>query len=124
MPRTIPEWIGKTDDSPIPNRVRLRVFLRFGGICQCGCNTAIRTGQKWQCDHKLALVNGGAHSEANLWPMLVEHHRNKTQTDVAAKALTYRKRKAHLGLKRARKPLPGSRASGWKKKMDGTVVRR
>lgn len=34
MTRALPEWIGKTPDTAIPARVRVRVFERFGGICQ------------------------------------------------------------------------------------------
>ena len=35
--RTVPEWIGKTPDTPAPPRVRLRIFETFGGRCAiCG----------------------------------------------------------------------------------------
>jgi hypothetical protein len=30
----------------------------------------------------------------------------------------------HLGLKKSKNPLPGSKGSKWKKKMDGSVVKR
>jgi hypothetical protein len=30
MARTLYEWIGKTDDTPVPPRVRLRVLQHFG----------------------------------------------------------------------------------------------
>lgn len=33
MTRDVEEWIGKTPDSAIPKRVRLRVFERLGGQC-------------------------------------------------------------------------------------------
>jgi hypothetical protein len=29
MPRSRPEWRGKTDDDPVPPRVRLRIFERM-----------------------------------------------------------------------------------------------
>jgi len=32
MPRSIPEWIGRIDDTPVPPRVRLRALERFGRI--------------------------------------------------------------------------------------------
>jgi hypothetical protein len=35
-----------------------------------------------------------------------------------------RKHHAHIGAKRSKSPLPGGRNSKWKRKMDGTVVRR
>ena len=33
MPRSVPEWVGRTDDTPVPPRVRLRVLERFGRRC-------------------------------------------------------------------------------------------
>ncbi len=123
--RSVPEWIARSDDSPIPDRVRVRVFSRYLGRCQCGCGHVIVAGERWDCDHRVALINGGEHREYNLVPLLVAHHKAKTRSDIATKSLTYRKRKAHLGIKRrSRSPMPGSKASGWKRKMDGTVVRR
>jgi hypothetical protein len=45
--------------------------------------------------------------------------------DVAEKAVVYKKTAKALGVKLKRsKPFPGSRASKWKRKLDGTVVRR
>ena len=124
MTRAVTEWIGRSDDAKIPDRVLLRVFLAFDGRCQCGCGRRIVSGERWQCDHKVALINGGKHRESNLQPVLTEHHKNKTRDDVAIKAKTYRKRKAHYGIRKSRNPMPGSRASGWRRRMDGRVERR
>lgn len=121
--RSVPEWIGKTDDSRIPNHVRVRIFDRHGGRCHC-CNRLILAGEVWDVDHVIALINGGRHCESNMAPILREHHKAKTRADVADKSRTYRVRKRHLGLKKAKRPIPGSRASGWKRKLDGTWVRR
>lgn len=121
--RSVDEWIGKDDDTPIPERVRVRIWTRHGGRCHC-CGRLILVGEAWDCDHVVALINGGQHRENNLRPILVEHHRKKTLDDVRAKSYTYRVRKKHLGLKKAKRPMPGSKASGWKKKMDGSVVKR
>jgi 5-methylcytosine-specific restriction enzyme A len=123
--RSTKEWIGKTDDTPIPDRVKLRVFLRHNGKCQCGCGRKIISGQAWQCDHRIALINGGSHRENNLVPLLLECHKNKTKADVAEKSVTYHKRKAHLGIAKSKyPPIMGSKRSGWKRKMDGSWVRR
>ena len=121
--REVPEWKGKTDDDHIPDRVRMRVFLRYGGRCHC-CNRLILVGEEWDLDHTVALCNGGSHSESNLRPILVEHHRAKTVADVRAKSKGYRVRKRHLGIQKSKRPMIGSKASGWKKRMDGTVVKR
>ena len=123
MPRSVPEWIGKTDDSPIPPRVKLRVFEHHNGICHRS-GRKIRPGELWQCDHIVALVNGGEHRESNLAPILLDEHKIKTAEDVALKAKINRKKAYHLGLKKKSRPIPGSKASGLKKGFDGIVRRR
>lgn len=125
MTRTVPEWIGSNPDASVPPRVRLRIFDRYGGRCQCGCGRKIMAGEPWQCDDKIALINGGERRESNLWPMLTEHHKAKTKQDVAIKSKTYRVRSRHLGIRKSvSRPLPCGRDSPFKKRMDGSVVRR
>ena len=122
--RSVPEWIGKTDDTPIPPRVELRVFERYDGRCQCGCNRKIATGEAWQCDHIIALTNGGEHRERNLQPLLVEHHKTKTRADVAVKRKITQVRYRHYGRSRSQRPMPGGRDSPWKRKIGGKIVPR
>lgn len=122
MTRAVPEWIGKTDDAAIPPRVRVRVFDRHGGRCHL-TGRRIRAGEAWDCEHVVALANGGQHRETNLAPALKAPHREKTAADVAEKANVYRKRAKHLGIRKPSR-FPGSRDSKFKKKMDGTVVLR
>lgn len=124
MARAVDEWIGKTPDTPAPPRVRLRVWDRDHGICQCGCGVKIRLGDKWQTDHIVAIINGGENRERNLRTLLVKHHAEKTREDVAEKSAVADRRKHHLGIKRSSRPMPGSKASGLRKRMDGTVERR
>lgn len=123
MTRSVTEWVGKTDDAAIPPRVRLRVFERHGGICAIS-GRKIMPGDAWQVDHIIALSRGGQHREANLQPVLDAPHKAKTRDDVAVKAKIDRVRKAHLGIKTKRATIPGSKASGWKKRIDGSVVPR
>lgn len=124
MPRRTDEWIGKTDDTPVPPRVRLRVFLRDKGKCQCGCGLAIATGDGWDTDHRVALINGGANRESNLQSLLSGHHKTKTKHDVATKAQTVRVQLKHYGIKRKSRPMPGSRNSDWKKTFSWGWVKR
>lgn len=100
MSRTVKEWVGKTPDSKIPARVRLRIFEAHGGVCHLS-GRKIAAGELWDCDHIIALINGGEHRESNLAPALRDKHREKTADDVAEKAKVARKAKAHLGLKPA-----------------------
>ena len=138
--RSLPEWIGTTPDSPIPPRVKLRCFERYGRQCQCGCGKSIASGDKWDLDHSTALANGGVlerlvevevrangngNRESNLQPMLREHHRKKTRTDVAIKGYNYKRRLANAGIKRRKsRPMFGSKASGWKITFSRGAVRR
>ena len=123
MTRSVPEWIGATPDSRIPDRVKLRVFERCGGVCHIS-GRKIQVGDKWDADHVVALINGGENRESNLAPALRSEHRKKTADDVKVKAVSYRKRKKHLGMHESRNPFPGNRNSPLKRKIDGTVVKR
>lgn len=99
--RSTDEWIGKNDDAAIPPRVRLRVFARHGGVCHLS-GRRILASDAWDCDHIVALANGGLHRESNLAPAIREKHREKTARDVAEKAKNDRVRKRHLGIKKPR----------------------
>lgn len=123
MSRSVEEWVGATDDAVPPPRVRLRVFERHGGICYL-TGRKIFPGDQWDLDHVRALCNGGENRESNLAPALRDAHRKKTAEDVKARAKADRVRKKHLGIKTSRSVVPGSRASKWKKRLDGTVVPR
>jgi 5-methylcytosine-specific restriction enzyme A len=125
MPRELPEWIGRTPDAAIPPRIRLRIYDRFGGRCQCGCGRKIAVGESWDCEDEIAIINGGQRRESNLRPFLTEHHKEKTRRDVAVKSKTYKTRSRHVGIKRRKgRPMPGGRNSPFKKKLNGEVVLR
>ena len=96
--RTLPEWIGKTDDSRPPLRVRLRVFDRHGGICHIS-KIKITASDIWQLDHIVALINGGKNCESNMAPALTEPHKKKTKVDVKIKAKVARIRANFTGAK-------------------------
>lgn len=97
MSRSVPEWVATHSDQAIPQRVRLRVFEREGGRCWI-TGRKIMPGDKWQLDHRLALINGGEHREANLFPVLDAPHKDKTAADLGVKAKTARIRAKHLGI--------------------------
>lgn len=125
MKRSTEEWIGKTPDSKIPPRVRLRVFEAFGGIC-AETGRKIMPGDEWDCDHRIAIANGGENRESNLRPVLREAHRVKTAEDVRLKAKIERVRKKHIGAdaKPAYRRIPGSKGMRFKKKVGGAVIDR
>ena len=79
----------------------------------------------YRYDHIVALANGGENRESNLQILCMECHTIKTRVDVAEKSTVARKRQKHLGIKRKQsRPMAGTKASGWKKRMDGTIERR
>ena len=88
-------------------------------MCQCEING--RSGLEW--DHHIPLAIGGDDALSNLDPLCVRCHRAKTRTDVSRIAKSLRVRLKHLGIRKPRS-FPGSRGSRWKKKIDGSVVRR
>jgi len=95
--RTVPEWIGKTDDTPVPKAVKLRILLKYGGKC-AKTGHKFRPGDLVEFDHIRALCNGGSNSEANIQPLLGSVHRAKTAEDVALRSKTDRMRAKHLGI--------------------------
>jgi len=120
--RSTAEWNPKSDDEAIPARVRLRVWDRFDGCC-AECKRKIHAGEKWDCDHIKALVNGGEHRESNLQLLCSWCHKAKTKADVAEKKITYRKRLANVGIRKESR-FACARNSKFKRKIDGTVVLR
>ena len=105
MARSTDEWIGATDDSRPPPRVRLRVWEREGGRCWIS-GRKIMPGEPWELDHKVALINEGENRESNLAPALKDKHRVKTNADVAEKAVITRQRQKHMGIKPKRQSIP------------------
>lgn len=128
MTRAIPEWIGETPDSPIPVRVKMRIFEKHGGKCYLS-GRKIMPGDAYDFDHIVALVNwtgeGHGNRESNIAPALRDKHKAKTAQDVAIKSEARRVKSKHLGIKQKGKHvIPGSKGSRWKKKLDGSVVPR
>jgi len=125
MSRAVPEWIGKTDDTAIPPRVKLRLFDQQGGKCAKCVRKLGLAGEGVEFDHTIALVNGGENREANIQALCPPCHAPKTKSDVAVKSKTARVKAKNMGIKAPTKhPMPGSRASKFKRTIDGRTVAR
>jgi 5-methylcytosine-specific restriction protein A len=111
--RSVQQWCGKDDDEASPARVRLRVFERKQGRCH-RCTRKITAGERWTCEHLVALVNGGKNAESNLGLTCKNCLNGKNADDLAEKAMIYRKRSKHLGLHKAKRPFT-KRADPWNK---------
>ena len=103
---------------------RLELFLAAGGACQI-CGWRLLPGTRWEVDHILPLSLGGRDETSNLQVLCAPCHGTKTRTiDRPALAKAERLRARHLGARRTRHVIPGSRGSRWRKRLDGRVEPR
>jgi hypothetical protein len=121
------QFIAPTPRKKISQKEAARLFLLHNGIC-CNCGQQIRGGEKWFIEHVEALVLGGADDDQNRRPShLVKCKAKKDAADAAARSERDRhitKDWQPIGGRRGSRPMPGSRASGIRKRMNGQVVRR
>lgn len=120
MPRTVNEWIGRTDDSKPSDDCKERIVLRQERKCAL-TGREFRPGDVIEFDHVTPLWLGGENRESNLQAVIGEAHKRKTQTEASVRAKVKANTKKHLGLKSNKSSLSHPR---FKKRMDGTVVDR
>lgn len=115
MARSVEGWIGKTDDTAIPPRVRVRVFEAKKGKCHA-CGRPIRAGERWTCEHMIALINWNAtteqphgNREANLDVTCCNCLPEKNAKDQAEKSAVYDIKRKHI------LPKTEGRRSGFRK---------
>lgn len=110
----------------ITSAQRVKVFLKTEGACYL-CHRKIGPGELWDVEHELALALGGKDDFSNWFPAHADCHRGKggkTANDIKMISKADRVAKKNLGIRPKNKSIPGSKASGWKRKLDGTVERR
>ena len=95
--RTVTEWVGKTDDSKIPDRAKDRIVERQGGLCAIS-GVKFGPGIKPQFDHKTPLWLGGKHCESNLQAITEDEHKKKTAAEAAIRSKVNSQRKKHIGI--------------------------
>lgn len=121
MARSVKEWVGKTDDTAIPDRVRVRVFEKAGGCCTI-CGRKIRAGERWTLEHVVALINWlktpeapHGNREKNLGVTCCNCLPGKNAADQAEKSAVYHKRRKSLLPKSERR----AKGRGFRKIPDG-----
>ncbi len=114
------------DRTKFPRSEKARRFFanERGWLCACGCGQDVHGG--FEIDHILARELGGDDDWVNLRLLAVKCHRAvRTPADRKLIAKSDSVRARHDGTKAPpKRPLPGSRASGWKQKVGGGWVRR
>ena len=105
-------------------RAKAYRLLEFNGRCaDCECKVGGAAGLDW--DHIVPLELGGEDEIDNLQPLCKVCHKAKTRGDVQAIRKAERMRQREAGIKRTvRSTIPGSKASEFKRKLDGTVEKR
>jgi 5-methylcytosine-specific restriction protein A len=96
--RAVDEWIGKNDDTAIPDRVRDRVFAKAEKCCTI-CGRPLRAGEVWTCEHVIALINWRStaeqplgNRESNLGVTCCNCLSGKNAADVSEKSDVYKTR--------------------------------
>ena len=79
---------------------------------------------RWEADHIRRHAEGGTDHPDNLYPICVPCHRIKSARDTTEVAKGKRYGQKHVGIRRTQRPMAGSRASMFKRHMDGTVSKR
>ena len=104
-------------------RVKAQAFLRCGGHCE-GCTARLTPG-RIEYDHLVPDSLGGEPTLENCRVTCTACHRVKTGDDAGNLARALRREAKHIGAKApSRNPIPGGRATPWKKTFGkGTVWR-
>lgn len=97
-------------------------FFMTCHVCKQEFDCAIST---WEADHAVPHALGGQDTADNLLPAHWQcHRRDKTPGDIKMISKGKRVRAKRLGIKRSKRPMPGSKRSGLRKRMNGMVERR
>jgi 5-methylcytosine-specific restriction endonuclease McrA len=109
----------KTERSEFSKKTKLDAFTRAKGHCEI-CGTKIITTAEY--DHRIPCGLGGSNDLANCVCTCSRCHSKKTFTkDIPAIAKAVRLNEKRAGARPKRNSL---RNSKWRKKLDGSVVRR
>lgn len=112
-----------TKRATITPKRRAEIFRDADGICHLCCRK-IGPGETWEVEHVKPLALGGADDADNMRPAHVDCHKGKSRDEIRIVRKADRQMKAHAGVKRTSRPMPGSRASRWKRTLDGRTVER
>lgn len=103
---------------------RARLFTLHGGICHL-CGGRIGAGEAWEIEHVIEWALTHDDSDENVKPAHVKCHAAKTGKRAAELAKVNRQREKFMGFRpKSKSPIPGSKSTKWKRKMNGEIVLR
>lgn len=108
---------------PLSPKQRMKLFLEHDGRC-CICQGKIKVGDVWIDEHIKPLWLDGTNDYSNRAPAHVDCALTKTRKEATQRAKGRRIAEKHMGAHKSKRPMPGSRASKWRKRFDGTVEPR
>ncbi|WP_457797586.1 HNH endonuclease [Methylocystis sp. S23] len=82
--RSVNEWIGKSPDAKVPDRVRLRILRRFEGKCYL-TKILIADGQAFDLEHIKPLEEGGEHREGISRPFCASPTKSRRPPSASAR---------------------------------------
>jgi 5-methylcytosine-specific restriction protein A len=109
---------------------RRRLFVLHGGLCHVCRLSVDPVKDRWDIEHVIprAMFRDPreADTDGNMKPCHYNPcHVQKTKADIGRISKAKRTQNKHEGMKRSKyPPMMGTKASGWKRKMDGSWERR
>mgnify|MGYP003386814677 CR=1 FL=1 len=113
-----------TPRKPLTAKQKLKMFIEHEGKC-CICGLKIDgVKQAWD-EHVDPLWRDGTNEMQNRRPAHIACARGKTADEATERNKGQRIAEKHFGAKeRKGRPMPGTKASGWKRKINGETVKR
>jgi 5-methylcytosine-specific restriction enzyme A len=106
-----------------PAKIKVAAFKRAADRCE-ECSAPLMAG-RFHYDHIIPDGLGGEPTLENCAVLCRACHDPKTrERDVPQIAKAKRVERKHVGAHRPKATIPGSKGSGWKRKIDGSVERR
>ncbi|WP_126975607.1 HNH endonuclease [Frigidibacter oleivorans] len=106
---------------------RIDVLAAASGVCHICGDRINPVRERWEVEHVIPLALGGSDDVENMRPAHRACHAGKTRRDVGVIAKAKRVAQKHAGTFRPARhklppsrPLPGTKASGLRKKLNGS----
>lgn len=107
---------------PLTRNQRVKAHDEHGGKC-CVCLLPIAPGERFIDEHIIPLELGGSNDKSNRGIAHIQCAKIKTKRDMALIAKVKRIRAKHLGVKKKKQVIPGSRGSGIRKPLNGPAYK-